>query len=502
MNAAGEHRFSGACLPEEEHRRIGGCRLPDLLEHASKRRAVPDNDRRTREPLQLFTQVRVLVSQPISHGRTLDHRAPERLITLPPREHAGEDERDDAKPVDDLRSPLPAVADDAEADSAPGAALDRDRHGNARPGSEPCQAGAVDLVGDLVERLEADKVAGADLRQMPGQLFRRRDTRRRRWPAGPRPLMRVDEVAALVHELEQRASVEVEGPHHATQRFLDRPIDVVGSEIDEFSPEVADERLELSPLIPRRAHASLEAVAIGHIDDRGEDESRLAKGHRRQTDFDRHFGAILAASEHLARCGHDPRFRVSQVIVAEPGMSRPRGVRNQHVNRLAGQLRAGVAEHALDLAVGRQDHAVGIDDQHAGGQPFDCRAKKLRQGIDAERCMPVMIDASCCHAAVLSVRDPRDAYSRRKSGAGDQNRPRPTRDLEAEPERDREVLSVRLLGDAVRAGELRAPHVVPPHLDVEEGRLTEPESDTAAEVDARVPGPRSPMMRSTGTATG
>jgi hypothetical protein len=56
-------------------------------------------------------------------------------------------------------------------------------------------------------------------------------------------------VAALFLELVERAAIEIERSHHTAERFLDRPIDLVGSEIDEFGPEIADERLELPPLV-------------------------------------------------------------------------------------------------------------------------------------------------------------------------------------------------------------------------------------------------------------
>ncbi len=65
--------------------------------------------------------------------------------------------------------------------------------------------------------------------------------------------MRENQLRAVVGELKQRASIEIEGFDDAALRILDRAIDEVRVEVDELGRQIRDERLESEPILERRA---------------------------------------------------------------------------------------------------------------------------------------------------------------------------------------------------------------------------------------------------------
>jgi len=92
----------------------------------------------------------------------------------------------------------------------------------------------------------------------------------------------------------------------------------------------------------------------------------VAGRNRVEADLDREFAAVLAPRVELAAVGHVAHARVGEEAAHQRGVVRPRSLRHQHVDRLPEQLRAGVAEQHLHLAVhelhqaGRIHHGEAI----------------------------------------------------------------------------------------------------------------------------------------------
>ncbi len=59
----------------------------------------------------------------------------------------------------------------------------------------------------------------------------------------------------------------------------------------------------------------------------------------------------------------------------------PQRLRDEHLDRLSGQLRGGVSEQPLHVLVGQDDAAAGVNDDHRVGRPHHQAAETLL-GLD------------------------------------------------------------------------------------------------------------------------
>ena len=75
----------------------------------------------------------------------------------------------------------------------------------------------------------------------------------RRRESWPRPVVRENQLRAVVGELKERAAIEIEGFDNAALRILDGAIDEVRVEVDELGRQIRDECLESQPILERRA---------------------------------------------------------------------------------------------------------------------------------------------------------------------------------------------------------------------------------------------------------
>ena len=112
------------------------------------------------------------------------------------------------------------------------------------------------------------------------------------------------------------------------------------------------------------AEALFQALARGDVDDCREHHGALLGLDRIQADLDRELAAVLLQSIQIAACAHGARHWSRVIGGAQARMPRAESLRNQHVDRLAEQFLALVAEHPFGLRVHHLDEAFTVDHHH------------------------------------------------------------------------------------------------------------------------------------------
>src|SRR5260370_1270176 len=111
------------------------------------------------------------------------------------------------------------------------------------------------------------------------------------------------------------------------------------------------------------------------IADRAGDERALLGFERAQADLDGEFRAVFAPAVKLQPGAHRAHFGIGEIAVAMVRMLVAKPRRNQHLDRVAEQLVASVAEELLGLRIDQRDAAVATDDHHSVRRRFEQRAK-------------------------------------------------------------------------------------------------------------------------------
>ena len=88
---------------------------------------------------------------------------------------------------------------------------------------------------------------------------------------------------------------------------------------------------------------------------------------RRQADLDRELAAVAAQAVELQPRAHRARARIGEVAAAVPAVGAAVALGHEHLDGLADQLGAGVAEELLGLRVDEHDPPVAADPTIASG---------------------------------------------------------------------------------------------------------------------------------------
>ena len=118
-------------------------------------------------------------------------------------------------------------------------------------------------------------------------------------------------------------------------------------------------------------------ATVAYVANRTGNESASRRFQRTQTDFDREFGAVLAAAEKFEARAHLARLRRIGVQAAMANVLAVKPLGHQHLDRLAYHLFARIAEEAFGLRIDELDVTLGIDDHHRVGSRFQQIAESL-----------------------------------------------------------------------------------------------------------------------------
>jgi hypothetical protein len=122
-------------------------------------------------------------------------------------------------------------------------------------------------------------------------------------------------------------------------------------------------------------------VPLGDVGDRAEHELALGRHERVQPDLDRNLRAVLAQAEELAARGPGCEAGIREEAVAAVRVVVTEARRDQHLDRLADQFHAAVAEQPLDLAVDHDDRAGAIGHDHPAGRRLDRETELLGRAL-------------------------------------------------------------------------------------------------------------------------
>src|SRR5579883_481931 len=116
---------------------------------------------------------------------------------------------------------------------------------------------------------------------------------------------------------------------------------------------------------------SLQPLALGDVTHDADHEPFAVQRHRAKADLHRELGPVLPPAPQVQAGAHRPRARHLLVVVPVVLVTRPKSLRQQHLDGLAKQLVALVAEELLRLAVDEHDAAAAVDDDNAVRRRFE-----------------------------------------------------------------------------------------------------------------------------------
>ena len=89
-----------------------------------------------------------------------------------------------------------------------------------------------------------------------------------------------------------------------------------------------------------------------------------------EVNLNRELRAILAQCIKLKACPHRPHARIAEKLIAEIRMPGPEALRNQHLNRLAQQLRSRVSKLPFYLRIDKDDLSFSIHNHYGVRRSF------------------------------------------------------------------------------------------------------------------------------------
>ena len=193
---------------------------------------------------------------------------------------------------------------------------------------------------------------------------------------------------------------------------------------------------------------------VGDVADGGGDQWALFGLHRRERDLGRERRPILAPGGQLHTRAHRPSHRMHDVAIAVLRMSSPERFRHQHLDSLAYQLVASVAELPLGLLVHQRDPAVRVHGHDRVGRRFEQVLEHPRGCLDLEGGQASVTGVIRTVRHLVPSRGHR--VSCRSIAAGDDTG-RPRRTMPAAPPFANSLVTQRLLPRHVPASAVSSP---------------------------------------------
>src|SRR5215467_789854 len=89
----------------------------------------------------------------------------------------------------------------------------------------------------------------------------------------------------------------------------------------------------------------------------------ICRLHVTQRDFDRELRAISSARDEIESSAHGPHVGLPEVRGTMIDVANPKALRHEHLERLAEQCLARIAEHLFGLSIDRDDVSLYIDQE-------------------------------------------------------------------------------------------------------------------------------------------
>ncbi len=119
------------------------------------------------------------------------------------------------------------------------------------------------------------------------------------------------------------------------------------------------------------AQLQLHGFSLGDIGHRRQHQTVLFARHRAQGDLRRKLRSVLAPPRQIEVHADQPHSGRLCIQAPVPLMHRPQALGQQHLQRIADELRARIAEHHFGVRIDQHDTAFGVDHDHAAGRRLD-----------------------------------------------------------------------------------------------------------------------------------